>query len=377
MTQGLPIHFAHNFERKEFDDLLVTAFQSSASDITLQPGIPAMAEIHGRQHKLSHRNLDPKDLRGAITILYGENGHALLSGGTDIDEQYDIVLDRKERISFRVNATSGHVPGGASYQITLRSIPGMPPTVEELGLEPEIIANMTPGQGMILVVGVTGSGKSTLLAAVIRHILENVGNRKICTYEDPIEFIYSGIKSESCIVWQTEIGRHLRAGVGESPFAYGIRNALRRKPTDILIGEARDQETIKALLEASLTGHTTFSTVHADSAAITVSRLLMKFPQESRSAIAYDLISMLRLVVAQRLVPSLDGKRVALREFFVFDRQTREELKKIEPEKISTRIAELVDSRGTSMFHAAKREFDAGTIGNEVYQKILFESGKK
>lgn len=378
MTQELsPFNFPYNFQRAEFDAMLVFAYQASASDITLQPGIPAMAEIHGRQRKLSNRPLDPKDLRGAISILYGENGHAILSGGADIDEQYDIVLNRQERVSFRVNATSGHIPGGASYQITMRTIPGMPPTVEDLGLEPEIVANMTPNQGMVLVVGVTGSGKSTLLAALIRYILEKIGNRKICTYEDPIEFVHSGIKSDSCIIWQTEIGRHLRSGEGESPFAYGVRNALRRKPTDILIGEARDVETIKALLEASLTGHTTYSTVHADSAAITVSRLLMKFPEESRAAVAYDMVSMLRLIVAQRLVPSVDGKRVALREYFVFDQKVREELKKLPPEKISTAIAELVDRQGTSMFHAAQREFAAGKISEDVFRKMAIERGEK
>lgn len=367
----------HNFQRQEFDAMLVFAFQSSASDITLQPGIPAMAEIHGRQQKLSVRKLDVKDLRGAITILYGDQGHAILSGGTDIDEQYDIVLSREKRIGFRVNATSGHIPGGACYQITMRTIPSMPPTVEDLGLEPEIIENVTPTQGMILVVGVTGSGKSTLLAAVIRYILEIIGNRKICTYEDPIEFVYSGIKSDSCIVWQTEIGRHLRSGEGESPFAYGVRNALRRKPTDILIGEARDVETINALLEASLTGHTTYSTVHADSVPITISRMLMKFPEESRAAVAYDLVSMLRLIVAQRLVPGVDGKRIALREYFVFDQKVREELKQLPPGMISTRIFEMVEQKGTSMFHAAEREFNAGRIGEDVFNKMLVERGKK
>lgn len=368
-----PFPLPHSFTLDELNAMLVHGFDQQASDITMQPGKPAMAEIHGRLIPLSDRLLQNKDISAAMSFMYAANAMAILSGGSDIDHRYDIQRDRKTRLGFRLNATPGLIPGGIGCQITMRTIPGVPPSLSDQGVEPEIIDAINPIQGMVLVVGVTGSGKSTLLGGGIRHKLETSANRKVLTFEAPIEFVYDKVESPSSIIWQTEVPNHLRHKDG---FAYCVRNALRRKPSDILIGEARDKETIMALIEAALTGHTTYSTVHADSVAKTMSRLILKFPEDSRASVAYDLINVMRLVVAQRLVPSTDGKRVALREYFIFDKEARDQLLGLPYEQIPRVLEEAVYARGTSMFHAAQRMLDAGRIEREVFQKFAIEAGK-
>lgn len=362
----------HSFTHEELNALLMHGFDIKASDITFQPGRPAIAEIHGKLLPISDRILQDKDVRAVVTFLYGANAMANMLGGTDLDHRYDIQRDRANRIGFRVNATPGYIPGGIGCQITMRTIPGIPPSLADLGIESEIIDAINPMQGMVLIVGVTGSGKSTLLGGAMRHKLEVGENRKIITFEAPIEFIYDKVVSKSSTIWQTEVPTHLRH---EEGFAYCVRNALRRAPKDILIGEARDRETILALIEASLTGHTTYSTVHADSVAKTISRMILKFPDDSRASIAYDLVNVLQLVVAQRLVPNSEGKRTALREYFVFTKEIKDQLLDLPYERLPKVIDKMVHQGGTSMFHAAEKAFKAGTIGPDVFKKFSLAAG--
>lgn len=374
MTDSPALCFSlpHSFTQQELDIFLVSAFDARASDITFQPGQPVIAEIHGKLVPITDRILKDNDVRAVISLLYGSSAMANIMGGTDLDHRYDIQRDRQNRLGFRVNATPGHIPGGIGCQITMRTIPGLPPSLADLGVEPEIIEAINPIQGMVLVVGVTGSGKSTTLAGAMREKLETGHDRKIITFEAPIEFIYDKVKSLSSIIWQTEVPTHLRH---EEGFAYCVRNALRRKPSDILIGEARDRETILALIEASLTGHTTYSTVHADSVAKTISRMILKFPEDSRASVAYDLINVLQLIVAQRLVPNLGGKRTALREYFIFTKEVRDQLLDLPYEQIPKVLDKMVYAGGTSMFHAAEKAFKAGIIGQDIYKRFALSVG--
>src|SRR5207253_9859737 len=125
---------------------------------------------------------------------------------------------------------------------------------------------------------------STLLASIIRHIAENPeSHRKILTYESPIEFVYDSVETVSAIVSQSEIPRHL------PDFASGVRNALRRKPRLILVGEARDAETISAVIDAALTGHPVYTTLHSNGVADAVRRMISTFPAEERHGRALDI----------------------------------------------------------------------------------------
>lgn len=362
----------HNFSKEELAALLIHGYRLNASDITLQTEQPVWAEVYGNLVHLTSRVLLDYEIRSAATMLYGDNATTNIAGGGDIDTDFWVQVDRAVRIGFRVNITGGLAGKSDGIQITMRSIPGVPPTLEELNVEPEIAEAINPLHGMVLVAGKTGSGKSTTLAAGIRQKLESIPNRKIITYEAPIEFRYDGIKTaNSSFIFQTEIPKHLQH---ESGFAYGVRNALRRAPKDILVGEARDRETIEALIEASLTGHVTYGTVHSDSIGNTISRMVMKFPEDSRDGVAYDLISVLHLIVVQELVQSLDGRRVALREYFVFDRESKKKLLAAKPIDIPRVLQRMVEELGHTLKDAAKRAYDAGLIAEEILMKFQKEA---
>ena len=181
-----------------------------------------------------------------------------------------------------------------------------------------------------------GSGKSTLLASIIRELVEREdSHRKVLTYEAPIEFVYDMLNKPTAIISQAEIPRHLPS------FAAGVRNALRRSPGLILVGESRDTETISASIEAALTGHPVYTTLHSNGVPETIRRLVASFPADERVGRIIDILETVRLVIWQKLVPTVDGKRVALREYLVFDEHVRDELISAPADQIIQRTREL------------------------------------
>jgi defect-in-organelle-trafficking protein DotB len=232
-------------------------------------------------------------------------------------------------------------------------------------LPKEVMEAIAPKDGVVYVTGATGSGKTTLLASIIKELAEDPNsNRKILTYEAPIEFVFDSINKPSSVVSQSEIPRHLPS------FAAGVRNALRRKPRLILVGEARDAETIAAVIEAALTGHPVYTTLHANGVAETIRRLVGTFPKEERAGRTLDIIETIRLVIWQILVPTVDGKRVALREYLIFDDEIRDRLLTVSPEEVTAITRQLLKEKGHPMIVDAKRKFDDGIISEREY-KIL------
>lgn len=353
------------FSPTHLDLLLYFCETLNASDITIQTNETVYAECYGRLHRVTHRKLSNTEVGEIINAIYGPNGTAQILSGADVDTHYEFRPSRTERFRYRVNGTGCQVEGHDGIQITLRSIPGTPPKLETLRLEPELIDAIAPRDGCVYVTGATGSGKSTLLASIIRQLVEKSdGNRKALTYEAPIEFVYDEIDKPSSVVSQTEIPRHLPS------FASGVRNALRRKPMLIQVGEARDPETISAVLEAALTGHPVYTTLHTNGVAETIRRLVTSFPPGEREGRTIDIIETMRLILWQKLVPSLDGKRVALREFLVFTEEVRDALLEAPPEKVTAVTRQLLKEYGQPMHIDATRKFEDGIISEREY-KIL------
>jgi len=353
------------------DQILMHCVKFGASDITLQTGEPVYAEIYGLLKKITRRRLSNTEVGEVINNMYGPNGTAQLMSGKDVDTHYEIRPNRSDRYRFRINATACLVEGHDAIQITARTIPSDPPRLEEMKLPQNVLDALMPEQGVVYVTGATGSGKSTLLAAIIRHIAENAdSNRKILTYEAPIEFVYDNVEKISSIVSQSEIPKHLPS------FAAGVRNALRRKPRLILVGESRDMETINASMEAAMTGHPVYTTLHSNGVAETVRRLVTTYPSEERAGRTIDLIETMRLIISQRLAPTLDGKRVALREYLVFDEKIRDILLEIDPINITAMVRKLVREQGQTMSADAKEKFDAGLISERIY-KVITEQTKR
>lgn len=353
------------------NEILIHCVKLGASDITFQTGETIFAEIYGRLLKVTRRRLSNTEVGEIINAIYGPNGTAQIMSGKDIDTHYEIRPNRTDRYRFRINATGCLVEGHDGIQITARTIPSDPPKLENMHLPPAILEAIAPEQGIVYVTGATGSGKSTLLASIIREIAENTeSHRKILTYEAPIEFVYDSIEKVSSIVSQSEIPKHLPS------FAAGVRNALRRKPRLILVGEARDVETISAAMEAAMTGHPVYTTLHSNSVSETVRRLVTTYPAEERAGRTIDLIETMRLIIAQRLIPTLDNKRVAIREYLVFDEKIRDILLETDPINITARVRKLVREQGRTLAADAKEKFEAGLIHERAY-KIIAEQTKR
>jgi defect in organelle trafficking protein DotB len=358
------------FHEHHIDPFLLWCVKKGSSDITFQSNRAVYCEIHGTLYPSTYRTLDAADMTAAITKLYGTEALAILAGGADIDLSYEIMVDRFTRTRFRVNMTAILADGRDGVQITMRTLPSAPPTFEQLKIEKGIVDNWRPRQGLVLVTGPTGSGKSTLLAAGIRGLIESVhGAGKLLTYEAPIEFTYDTIISRRSLIAQTEIPRHLPT------FAAGVRNALRRKPEIILVGEARDRETISAAIEAGQTGHLVFATVHTTGVAATIRRMVSTFEPSERSERAFSLMETVRMIVTQTLVPKIGGGRVALREYMAFTEEIRETLLNMSFDKWPGVLMGMVGVHGKTMEYSARMAFEDGLIEKRYY--LIYSQGTK
>lgn len=356
-TRFTPVFMEHMLEHTE---------RLNASDITIQTGSPVFAEVYGKLLRITNRKLSNTELGDLINGIYGPNATTQLLSGTDIDTHYEFRPNRGVRYRYRVNATACLVEGHDGIQITLRTIPTTPPKLETMNLPPNILEAVAPQEGIVFITGATGSGKSTLLSSIIRDLIEDAdSNRKVLTYEAPIEFVYDEIETISASVSQSEIPRHLPA------FAEGVRNALRRKPRLIMVGECRDPETISAALEAALTGHPVYTTLHTSGVAETMRRLVTSFSGEERLGRTIDILETIRLCIWQKLVPTVDGKRVALREYLIFDEAARDTLLESDPNDVTRVTRRLVRERGQLMTVDAQAKLDEGIISERTYKLIV------
>jgi defect in organelle trafficking protein DotB len=353
------------FSAENVDSLLEFCSKLKASDITLQSSEPVVVEISGRIYKITKHKLSTTEVGDILNAIYGPNGTAQILGGQDVDTHYEFRPTRIERYRYRVNGTGCEVEGHHGIQVTLRTIPTTPPTLEQLALPQNIINAIAPQEGVVYITGATGSGKSTLLASIIRYVAEDPEcHRKILTYEAPIEFVFDSINKPTAIVSQSEIPRDLPS------FAAGVRNALRRKPRLILVGEARDAETMSAVLEAALTGHPVYTTLHTTGVPETIRRLVGTFPADERLGRTIDIIETLRVVIWQKLVPTVDKKQVALREYLVFNEEVRDRLLEADPNEVTSITRTLLHERGQTMLGDARQKFAEGIIAEREFKVI-------
>lgn len=358
------------FLEDHIDIFLLWCVKQGSSDITWQTDRPVYNEISGKLFPATFRAMDGADMAIVLTKIYGPEAQARLAGGDDLDVSYEIRPDRYTRHRFRVNITAILSKGRDAAQITMRVLPAEPPTMEALGIEEDIIKNWAPRQGLVIITGPTGSGKTTLLASGCRMLLERRhGCGKMLTYEAPIEFTYDTISSPHSVIAQSEIPRHL------PNFAAGVRNALRRKPNIILVGEARDRETISAAIEAGQTGHAVYTTTHTTGVAATVRRMISSFEPEERAERSYALMETLRMVVTQSLVPKIGGGRVGVREWMVFNDLVREKLLDMDYNQWTVEIQRMIPSYGQTLNKSATLLFEAGTIERRWYLTLTQAAG--
>lgn len=370
-SQELPLSpFAAEFDPPKFNDaemnkLLVRLSLANVSDIKIQSNNYVFAKIHGKVHRITQRKLPPQEVEMILSNLYGSNGPTIIKTGRDIDKSYELHPDRDSRFRYRLNAVGGTMNGQKSIEITARTINLEPPTLASMNVEQGIIEGAFPRDGIVLVVGPTGSGKSTLIASIIREMLaDEDGNRFICTYESPIEYVFDSVYKPSSVIFQTEIG--LSSDLPD--FLSGIRNAMRRAPDVIFTGESRDLETVEASMAAAQSGHTVYTTLHANSVTDAFSRMANMFPPSTRAGQLNNLLGAVKMVVWQSLLklpPSMGSGRVAIREYLVFTDEIRDELLSIGAENIAElrlAIKRNIKKHGQTAFDAAQRAHDDGKL---------------
>ena len=271
-----------------------------ASDLHLISGSQPILRVHGDMERVKYKALENDELKAMLYEIAPENKIKVFEETGDVDFAYEIP----NLARYRANYFQQKWGVGAVF----REIPSTILTAEQLGL-PKVITKLSMlHQGMILVTGPTGSGKSTTLAAMMDYVNRNKKSH-IITVEDPVEFVH---KSQNCIVNHREVGVHTKG------FKSALRGALREDPDIILVGEMRDLETIELALEAASTGHLVFGTLHTQSAAKTVDRIIDVFPAHQQSQIRTTLSESLKGVVAQNLFKRIDKKgRMAVLEVLV------------------------------------------------------------
>ncbi len=360
------------FTRDSLDGLFVWAYRLGASDIRLQTNRPVFVQLHGRLRPVTSRTLTDTEVEEAVNRLYGSDGQARLKGGADFDVSYEVLPDRRTRMRFRVNATGILSRGDDGAAVVARTLPSKAPALASLHLEPGILEAFKPKDGIVLVAGGTGNGKSTLLAAMVRDMLEEPdSHRAILEYAAPTEFVFDDVRSDTATIEQSEVPRHLPS------FSAAIRNAMRRAPDAIVVGECRDEETMTAAVDAAITQHLVLTTIHAGRNTDTLQRVVSLCPDGKRRALTVAFAQSLRLIVNQRLVPSTDGKRTPLREFLVFDTALRRRFLDTEPDRWPALAQDVLDAgrHGQSFGVATRRALAEGRITEDEAHARLKEWG--
>jgi twitching motility protein PilT len=297
----------------DLDPLLETMldFSPGISDLNLSVGRPPQVEVDGQLRAVPYAGIErltPYQTELiAMRLINGRRDTAdklVKTGSTDCSYS----LTRRTR--FRVNIFQQR----GSYSAVLRVIPNNIPTIEQLGIPPQLGEITRERNGIVLVTGPTGSGKSTTLAAIIKKFNQEKAIH-IITIEDPVEYLHP---HEKATINQREVGTDTET------FALALRAALRQAPKVILVGEMRDVETISIALEASETGHLVLSTLHTIDASKTIDRIVGVFPKNEERQIRTRFSQSFKWVVSQRLVPKLGGGRLALCEILRSTARTRE-----------------------------------------------------
>ena len=285
----------------EIKQLLQVMVEKEASDVYLTVGSPPMYRIEGIVQPIGDVEFAPNDLEKLAESVMSEKQWQEFNSKLEMD--LVLVLSIPDLSRFRVNVLRQR----GFVALVIRKIRFEIRSVDELKL-PQILKDIVMRKaGLVLVVGATGSGKSTSLAAMIDHRNSSAPGH-IITVEDPIEFVH---RHKRCIVTQRELGFDTHS------FGDALKRAVRQAPDVILIGEVRDRDSMEAAITFADTGHLCLGTLHSTNATQSFERILNFFPAERHSQILMHLSLSLRAVISQRLVPSVDGARVAAIEILI------------------------------------------------------------
>ena len=280
-------------------ELFTIAAEKKASDLHLVVGLPPVLRIDGNLTYIEDKKvINKKEMETLVYSILNSNKKDKFLSTKELDISYSIGIYR-----YRVNL---HFEKG-NIGVVARIINEKISNLDELGL-PKIVYNLLDlKQGLILLTGPTGCGKSTTLASMIEYINNN-RFANIITLEDPIEYIF---KSKKSIIIQRQLGTDMLS------FSEGLKHALRQDPNVIMVGEMRDLETIATTITLAETGHLVLATLHTYNASQTIDRIIDIFPPHQQNQVRMQLSMVLASVISQRLLPKIDGGRVASRELLL------------------------------------------------------------
>jgi len=332
----------------EFSSLLQNMVEKGASDLFITAGIPPSTKINGKLCPVNDTPLTPEKARETVLGVMNES------------QRREFVATKE--CNFAISARGiGRFRVSAFYQrnligMVLRRIETNIPTLDDLKIPPVLKDLSLAKRGIILLVGATGTGKSTTLAAMIGYRNEN-SKGHIISIEDPIEYIH---QHKGCIVTQREVG------IDTDDFQVALKNTLRQAPDVILIGEIRTREVMEYALTFAETGHLVLATLHANNANQALDRIVHFFPADRHEQIWMDLSLNLKGMIAQQLVPTVDGKsRAAVVEIMLNTPLVSDHIRRREIHLLKSVIAKSRELGMQTFDQALYKLYSAGEIGYE------------
>ena len=334
-----------NNQELRIEILLEEEVKKRASDLHIQVGLPPMLRIDGAlMPAAGTQPLDEAAVERLVFQILDEDQRQILLK----DKEFDFSFAFGTLGRFRVNAF--HERGNLAA--ALRLIPNEIKSAAELGMPPIISTFAEFPRGLVLVTGPTGSGKSTTLASLIDKI-NTEKSHHIITIEDPIEFTH---KSKKSVVVQREVHYDTYS------FSAALRSSLRQDPDVVLIGEMRDLETISAAITIAETGHLVFATLHTNSAAQSIDRMIDVFPPHQQPQIRAQLSNILQAIVSQRLVPSIGGGRVVAAEVLIANPAVRNIIREGKSHQLDAVIQTSAEQGMQTMDRTLANLVQSGTI---------------
>ncbi|GIW41041.1 MAG: twitching motility protein PilT [Candidatus Binatia bacterium] len=328
--------------------LLEEMARQEASDLYLTVDSPPVLRVEGEVRPLPLPRLTPPDVEALANSIMTERQKAAFEEKLEMN----LAISSETLGRFRVNIFRQRGCVG----VVIRRIRAKIPTLDELGLPPVLKAIAMSRRGLVLVTGATGSGKSTTQAAMIAYRSQNEAGH-IVTIEDPIEFVHPHARS---IVTQREVG------FDTFSFHEALKNALRQAPDVILIGEVRDVETMEAAISFAETGHLCIATLHSNNANQAIERIMNFFPHARHQEIYLQLSLNLRAIISQRLVPGIDGNRVAALEILVDTPRIKDLIKRGEVDLLKEAMEQSTPEGNQTFDQALFDLYAAGKITAET-----------
>ena len=325
------------------DAVVCAASNLGTSDVLIAPNVPIRFRVDGKLTDANDQILTPEDTADLAREACGDEYEKVERG---------IEVDMAKTFSNGVRCRLNIYRSMGRACLAIRLLASTIPDLNNLGVPPVVHDFPSYQRGIVIVTGETGSGKSTTLAAIIDRINHSRPDH-IVTLEDPVEYVY---EPDMCSIDQREIGRDTAS------FAEGLRAVLRQDPDVILVGEMRDYSTIETALTAAETGHLVFGTLHTQSAADSIDRLVDVFPEERQQQIRMQLSMTLKAVVSQQLIPKVGGGRVLAAEVMIVNPAIKNLIREGKTPQIANTLATTADLGAVTMDRALQHLVRSRTI---------------